>query len=503
MGRKSLGIDIGDSWITGVVIEQQRKSLAITTCLRVPLPENADAAQQIRLLCQQIGWRQEDCVCGLPLSLLSVRNLSLPFRDTNKIAQALPFELEEQLIVPIDTLIVDFSLVEATDSGGRIVAFVAEKKFLSGLLAGLQGTVDPLCITPSIASLAVQVARHHRHRQDFLLVSADFHSITLALIGGDTPVFYRRLSYPEEMILHPPFFFVEDEVVMGDRQAVEQCVRLFCASMERSLDYYYLESGSKRRPDRVVLTGPLAEVESLAAMIAAALNLPVETPELLPVAGTDTPKDETMAPWRTRRFDGALSLAMLGLKRKYALNFRKDDFAIKRKVFSSRKQMVATGVATALVAIVLLGFVWYDYRHLQYRDRELREEMTAIFRQTFPAVTTVHEPYIEMLAALKNIESSDSPTPLFAADKRVLALLADISARIPEAVDLRVSRLVIDRESVLIRGTTDTFNAVDTMKNSLAASPRYRSVQIVSATADMARNTSIIRFEIQLRLVEV
>ncbi|MBM9536051.1 type II secretion system protein GspL [Desulfobulbus alkaliphilus] len=501
MGRKSLGIDIGDSWITGVVVEQRRKKLAIIAAHGIPLPDGGDTAQHVHRLCQRIGRHDGNSVCGLPLSLLSVRNLILPFREAHKIAQALPFELEEQLLAPIDSLMVDFSLVDSSESGGRIVAFALEKAVLADLLTEVQDTVDLQRIIPSMAALAEQVARTLRSHSEFLLVHADFFSISLALVRGDTPVFYRRLSHPEEMILHPPFFVTEDQVVMGDRSMAEQCVRLFCASLERSLSYYFLESGSKRRPERVILTGPLAEVEELHPMIAEALNLPVEVLVLLPDPEGET-AGQAGGTWRTRRFDSALSLALQGLRRKSALNFRKDEFAVKRKLFSNRRQMVTAGMATVAVVLSLLGYVWYDYRQLQHSDRVLRDEMTAVFRQTFPAVTTVHEPYREMQVALRNIEGSEPPAPLFAKDKRVLALLADISARIPESVDLRVSRLVIDRESVLVRGITDTFQAVDTMKNSLIASPRYREVEIVSATADMARNTSIIRFELRLRLVE-
>lgn len=501
MGRKSLGIDIGDSWITGVVVEQQRKKLAIITSRAVSLPQGVDTAQQVRLFCQQIGRYDGNSVFGLPLSLLSVRNLSLPFRDTNKIAQALPFELEEQLLVPIETLMVDFSLIKDTGPRGRIVAFAVEKALLADLLTDLQGTVDPQRIIPSMAVLAEQVARTFDHRRDFLLVHADFHSISLALVHGETPVFFRRLPYPEEMILHPPFYLAENEVVMGDRSMAEQCVRVFCASLEQSLNYYYLESGSKRRPDRVVLTGPLAEVEALHSMVAGGLNLSVEVPALLPATGEGA-TDEASGTLSKRRFDSALSLALQGLRRKSALNFRKDEFAVKRKIFANRRQMIAAGVVTACVVLSLLGYIWHDYRQLQYRDRVLKDEMRAVFRQTFPTVTTIREPFVEMQAALRALESSEPPAPLFAADKRVLALLADISTRIPASVDLRVSRLVIDRESILVRGITDTFQAVDTMKNSLSISPRYREVEIVSATADMARNTSIIRFELRLRLVE-
>lgn len=82
----------------------------------------------------------------------------------------------------------------------------------------------------------------------------------------------------------------------------------------------------------------------------------------------------------------------------------------------------------------------------------------------------------------------------------MLEILADISGRIPKDLSLHVSRLVIDQESVQIKGTTDAYNNVDVIKNKLAASTRYVEVKIVSATADKKKGS--IRFEIRLQLVE-
>ena len=84
----------------------------------------------------------------------------------------------------------------------------------------------------------------------------------------------------------------------------------------------------------------------------------------------------------------------------------------------------------------------------------------------------------------------------------MLALLADISTRIPPSVALQVGRLAIDRETVLVKGTTDTFNAVQAIKNGLSGSALLREVKIVSATADKDKGEQggQIRFELQLQL---
>ena len=90
--------------------------------------------------------------------------------------------------------------------------------------------------------------------------------------------------------------------------------------------------------------------------------------------------------------------------------------------------------------------------------------------------------------------------PLFTREKRILAILADISTLVPADVSLHVSRMLIDQDSVKIKGTTDAFNNVNTIKNLLARSPRFSEVTIVSATK--AKDKNIIRFEINLQLGE-
>lgn len=499
MSRKTLGIDISDDRITGVMLEQQGKSLLMRACLSLPLSELPDSVPQLRLLCEQFGWQEGFCAIGLPLSILSVRNFALPFRDRKKLELALPYELEEHLVVPVETLVADYSLSEKTDTGSLVVAFAAEKKFVGGLLDGLQGMVDPDVITPAMAPLAAEMIRHKRDFGPFLLLHADLHSVTMVLIHSDRPYFYRRLSYPEEMIHTPPFSSENGRVVAADPEAADQCIRLLCDSIRRSLEYFHHENRAAGLPERVILTGPLAGVAGMSEIFAAALHLPVARPDLLEANKIDCPQ-EIRTQWQGESFDRALSLALIGLGRKAELNFRKNELAKKRTLLTSRKQRNAMAAAAALLLAAIFGYFWNDLRLLQNQDQAVREEMTAIFKQTFPKVAKVRDPYVEMQAALKTMQGPESPAPLFAADKRVLGLLADISARVPEAVTLQVSRLSIDRESVLIKGTTNTFNAVNTLKNALAGSSRYKTVQILSATADKEKKNGSIRFEIQLQL---
>jgi len=498
MGVQSLGIDISDSHISGVVLEQQRHSLVLRACLRLPLPHGADLAAHVRLLCQQLDWQGNVCVCGLPLSLLTVRNLTLPFQDVKKIAQILPYELEEQLLVPIDTLLTDFALGKKNGAGTTIIAFSLERALLHNLLEAVPGGIDPDVVTPSMTALATQLARHSKGQSNFLLIHADQYAGALVLVLNGQAVFYRRLSYPEQMILHPPFRFDSGRIELSDPAVAEECIRLFSRSIERSLEYFRMENKEEGRPEGVFLTGPLADVALVTEIIRADFGLPVEVVDLLAAHTIACP--ESLRPqWQGQYFDRALALALQGLKRA-EINFRKEDFAKKRPLFSSRKQVQGAMGAVAVVVVCLLGYLWFDYYQLQQRDKALGEEMVALYKKTFPGVTKVQDPFVEMQARVKSAQGPASPVLFLQRHKRVLGLLADISSRIPPAGTLRVSRLAIDRESVALKGTTDTFNSVEIIKSALAGSPRFKAVQILSATADKEKKNGSIRFELQLQL---
>lgn len=494
----SLGIDISDRHVTGVLLEQQRKALTLKACFSLPLRDGQDPSEQVILLCQQLDWREGVAVCGLPLSLFSVRNVTLPFRDAKKIAQALPFELEEQLLVPVDTLITDFIISKKDEIGNMVVSFSMERAFLENLLAQTSGTIDIDIVAPAVIPLAMQLARLRKVRSSFILIHADQQSSTMVLVLNGQPLFFRHLSYPEQMIVHPPFHFNEGQVEVSDAGAAEACITLFCRSIEQSLQYFRIEHKELDHPERIILTGPLAAVESVGEHIAAALSLPVELPDLMAANAIFCP--EALQPqWHGPRNDRALALALQGLKRP-EINFRKEHFAKKRNFFKSRRHVQGAMAALAVLVVSFLGVLWYNYHGLQQRDQSLGEEMTAIFQQTFPGVTKVRDPFVEMQARVKSATGPASPPPLLQGNKRILGLLADISGRIPATLAVRVNRLTIDREAMAIKGTTDTFNAVETMKSALAASSKFKSVQIVSATADKDKKNGGVRFELQLQL---
>jgi hypothetical protein len=101
-----------------------------------------------------------------------------------------------------------------------------------------------------------------------------------------------------------------------------------------------------------------------------------------------------------------------------------------------------------------------------------------------------------MKVKINEIKKTASSLPGIGTDTKVLDLLGDVSVRIPEPADVNISRMVVDTDTVLMKGETDTFNTVDMIKKGLEPSDYFGSVTISSANLDRSGNR--VTFEIKL-----
>ncbi|WP_448874001.1 type II secretion system protein GspL [Desulfobulbus propionicus] len=499
MGTRTLGIDISDGHISGVVLEQRRRATVLLNWCSLPIPEGSDRATCILQVCEQLDWDGEICVCGLPLSLLSVRNLTLPFSDVKKITQALPFELEEQLLAPLESLAYDAYLARKNGGDSLLIVFTVDQAWLGTLLGQIAERIDPDRVLPAMVPLAEQCIRFRRNKEPILLVHAEFHAMSIAFVVEGRPVLFRRISHPEQMIVHPPFTF-ENSRIIAQSPAAEQCMPLLASLIQQSLDFFRMESRIMDQPEEVLLTGPFAALDdSLIAMMSSALGLPVERLRLLEDAEVSC-TEEQRTQWDGPRMDRALALALSG-KSKSSLNLRKHHLAKKMSLLSARKRLLLPAAALCCLFLIGLGYVGFDTHTLRQRDKALDREMRTIYQTTFPEVTRIQDPYIEMQAKLKSLQGTETALPYFVTERWVLPVLADISRRIPVSLSLKVARLSMDREGLVIKGTTDTFNGVESIKTAVSGSPRLSAVRIVSATVDKGKKDGAVRFELQMQLV--
>jgi Tfp pilus assembly protein PilN len=149
---------------------------------------------------------------------------------------------------------------------------------------------------------------------------------------------------------------------------------------------------------------------------------------------------------------------------------RRDDVATPRE----RRRLAALATAAALLALADVGVVRIG---LGRREAALARAVHDTAAAALPAGTRIVAPRAQLEAAA-GAAARDGAAP-----RAVLALLRDLSTRVPQGVHLDLDELVIEGDVVRLHGRADGFDAVDVVRRSLAATPGLRDVAAEDARA--------------------
>ncbi len=504
MTQLAVGIDIGDDLLSAVLVSGAGRDAQVLACAQHFCSQHADLAEELPQLVEKLGNSKADhCVVGISLSCLSLRNLSLPFTDEKKIRQVLPFELEEQLLLSVDEQIIATTLAPADVAGTILLAAAAEKELLKQQVEAFHTAgLEPDSISPTLYTLADRLCRTKHTGDNFLLLHGDLSAVQLVLAWQGEIVFMRRLAWPDTVFTQTLFAYQQNGALgITETEEVDDAVHSISVLILRSLEYFAAHNNKEAAtPDYFVLTGPAQLCPNLLQKMEAALGLPGRTCDLLR-DGAATLSKSVVGDWQAALHDKALALALQTTGRRgkeSGLNFRQGELALSHHLLHSKKQLTAVAATAGLVLLLGLAWLFNTNRQLEKQSNNLAVSMERIFQESFPGIKPGPDPFAHMKSRLKSADGSTATIPLFAEEKRILTILSDISARIPASIQLRVSQLVIDQNSVIVKGNTDAFNNVNRMQSLLSKSGRYVEAKIASAVK--GKKDEGILFDIRLQL---
>jgi general secretion pathway protein L len=497
MAQTAVGIDIGDDLLSAAVVSGAGREAQVTDCACVLRAAGGlDLADELAALLAKLKERPSRCAAGISLSSVSLRNLPLPFTDEKKIKQILPFELEEQLLRPVEEQIVATASA-AGDVG--LLAAAADKGLLRTQLAAFQASgLEPYRVCPAVHVLADRLCRTNHTGDTFLLLHADLSSMQTALARQGEIVFLRRIVWPDSVFLHPVFRYDEQGAVRVEApDEAAAAVSSLCGQLRRSVDYFCFQSGVSIQPDYFVLSGPMQNCPGFQEQMEAGFGLPGRTADLVRDGAVALAAD-CAAVWRPGLHDAALALALQASRKEAGLNFRQGELAPPRRLLGSKKQATAAAAVAAGLFCAACAGLFISKQRLKQRHGELTVQMEQVFKESFPSGKPGLDPLLQMQSQRKAMNTAGAVMPIFAEEQRILAILADISARIPASLDLHTARMTVDQEAVMLKGSTDAFNNVNAIQAALSRSGRYAEAAIVSAAK--GKDGEGIQFEIRLKL---
>jgi general secretion pathway protein L len=485
---KILGLDITEDSVTAVQVLSGLKGYQVTACAQVPIEEDGGLEEALKELFDQMDLRSDTYLSSIPAEHASYRNLQMPFKETKKIKQTLPFEIETVVPFPSEELVVDFTIIERADES-EVLGVSVRKAYLAEYLAQLQANgIDPDVLDIRCVPTVSWLLRQEETPDDGLLLE----------IGGKRNL---MILYLKRHIALIRTFAVDG---IGDAsnndtdslasEEIESRLKTFCTNVQNTMHAFAWQIKKEIRPEKVYFTGSGALYPETGDLLKGFLDITVEQVDLQLNRKVRLESDLARV-WNPGLMANALALALRDDRQGQGFNFRKGAFEV-RKHYSALKGWIRKAALFLIIILCLLAVdLGTDYYLLRKQYTALDKNIEGIFRKTFPEAKRIVDPVQQMRVKIKEIQNSAHPG--VKANQGVLQILKDISQRVPKSTDMNVTRLVVDPETVRMSGDTDTFNAVDTIKNRLEPSAYFSAVTITSANLD--RTGKRVQFEIKLQ----
>lgn len=480
MSRKILGLDIRSASATAILLETGFKTCAISGFGHVPFPEEGSFTERLSETLSAIAGSMDlkDCVCALslPSDLFFYRNLSVPFSETKKILQMLPYELESLIALPVEDLLIDFSKLPATGPDGetRLIAAGIETARLKEIIECIEACgINPDMVFPVGYAQSVWIKGKLPPREKQIFVDMDGENCTLyLLLAGDISLI-RAFPIPAAQPTSAIYLWNQ----------VQQSIAGFESLFEMNAS-----------PELITINTPLDEkfcrqLETVSGITVEPLRL--EPPEN---CGFPDENDESCPP--ANAHNGMLANALFLFEGFRGINFRKGPLASKNRIFEYRDRIIRTAIIAAVLFLFWFVGALTDIHLTQKKVNRLQAEILEIYRTHFPDSRNTEFPVYQLQSEIDALKNASMVSGDAGSQLRCIDLLGDISRSIPDSIDVDFSKLQLSGGEISIQGTTSSFNLVTDIKTKIEAIDSVVSVTSINPTREGTGDK--IRFRLKI-----
>lgn len=485
MSKKVLGLDIRYDSVSAVLVKNNIKENVIEAHEYVPISDQKDLdsiiSYSLDIITKKMDIAGSVCMASFPAKQISYRNIKLPFKEQKKIKQILPYELELTLPFLVDDLIIDYNSIKLQGRSGSVastdvIAAAVEKSALKSYINTLTSFhIKPKIVTVGGYPTALCLSSDTTVPENRLFVDIGNRNCSVfILVAGQI---YLIRSFPKDV-------------------AGSLIKESLCNEIKRTLFDSEEIFGFKLRPDGIFITGYNSDAVNYEQDLERILGISAKRTDLLSRTGF-TRKNPELS-WKPEQMDNALALALSEIEGFKVFNFLKGPFAAKNYWVEYKKSFIKTGILAGLVLVLIFINIIIETHSMEKKLSDLNNQITSIFKKTFPDVKNIVDPIQQMRVKLKEAQKSSMFSGETGRQTYTIDILKDISEFTPKDIDVNLSNLVVDMESVSIAGDTNSFNAVDDIKRGLEQSDLFNKVTISSA--NMNKSDNRVRFKLKVQL---
>lgn len=423
---KLIGIDIRGRFVRAVLLGTSYRRIALESLAEIDRAQFPALEQAVQACLLPLMQHADAIAVAIDGDVSFVHRLTLPSTAQKQLADVIPYELEAQVPVDIDSLVFDYTVLprrgdgtsidvlaaaartehvkERLDLISRAVSREAERVGVGALpLANLGGVIPELAVEGAVAVVEL----------------ADDRSEVVVLERGH-PIFARTLSIG----------------VSG----LPQSAPALAAQLRQTVTAVSVGAGASI--SAVYLTGGGSAAAGAEAYLAAELGVTVVG---LPRPDMDglTPDQSDALP----RFARALGLG-LGLRgRARDLDLRRGELSYQRSYTFLKEKAPLLGALGATILVSFFFATWAELRSLGREHDALAQELSAASKDALGEEADDPERVKELLENAASRAEVD-PMPHFDG----FDLMVELSKAVPTSITHDIEELELSREHARIRG---------------------------------------------------
>ena len=441
MANRLIGVELGTQGVRIAVLRRDKGGVAVLALGEHPA---GDAAEQVAAVAALPGGTfslSDRLAAALPAGRAYVRTLQFPFKDRRKIQAAAPFELAAQLPVAMESCTTALLWGQSDANRSEVVAAAVPTAMISDLLAPFEAAKVPLHILDLmpfglVAGIADRLGTA-------ILVCATGEEATVSLVEGGQLREHRLI--PGALDPHNP---------LAISQLQRECQALQHRGTEGERPLYLTGAGATP-----ALLDALRSRGLIATTLSLTLSGKVVEPAFVPAV--------------------ALALRAGAHQGEHSFNLRQGPFAYRGELRAVRRA-AATAVGLLLLSLLVLGAAAFiNYRDRARQAEALQREMVQMYQAAFPGAALTVDVALQMESKLRELRSSAAALGIAGQPPpwRILRQVAELPAQGP----VEVEEFYCGSEEVRLSGTTDSFEAVNRIRDQLARSALFSSVEVAES----------------------
>ena len=518
-----VGLDIGQTGLKAVRFRRRLSGRETIDYFQQPMPfvhaEDLEPARRVHTL-RGFLWKHglyatDRLVTAIPCQDLFVRTLSFPFKDSMKLAQVVPFEVENLVPMPLEDLAIGSvilppgqtadGVMRQSKSSEVLITAAPKDKVAEHLRFLASADIEPSAINVDAMAL-FSVTQYLREEgghvpHDLAIIDVGASKTTLCLIHEGRPVVLRTILWGGNHLTHALAVRYACSFAEAERRKRTMAVQQVEAWLEPLLKelrvtMHAYEGTERGRLTHCWVSGGGSKLTEIGGYVARQMGLyPVgprqgfgsNSPRAFSIAFGLAIHPKIVRPrWRFAPASNGLALDLKGVT----------DAASPRSDTSRQDRRLMIG-ATIIIGLLALA----DFSiHLMLKDQRVAQLKTTLQRHYEDVFGSGAAPGEELDQARYRMGVVDKAlTIVDSTQGKVLATLSTFVKQLPAGAPVKVRELTVDGNAILLEGETTSFDAVEKIKQTFASSPQFQDVNLMETRVGAATNQVIFRMNVTVR----